>query len=131
MNTVQAAVLLRAFGDGTRLRILNILARRQMSVTELAGLLQCPFHRVSRHLRYLLLRGIVNTSFVGNAAVYRLSDSANAIRQAVLPAVLDVLADMPDARDDAAKLRRQGTGEPAAATRRRRSSGGRGNPSRG
>ncbi len=51
--------LLRAFGDGTRLRVVKALAQGDLTVGDLAALLRCPKPRLSRHLRYLQARGLV------------------------------------------------------------------------
>ena len=109
VGTVETAVLLRAFGDGTRLRILSVLAQEQMSVGALADILQCPFHRVSRHLHYLGARGMVESFSQENSVVYRLSPGRSSVGRRVLPVVLEILKRLDDVRDDTARLNRGGS----------------------
>ncbi|MFP4057554.1 MAG: ArsR/SmtB family transcription factor [Candidatus Brocadiia bacterium] len=96
---------MRAFGDGTRLRIVGVLSRGPVSVSGLAGLLHCPPPRVSRHLRYLGARGVVEAEYRGNAMVYRLAAPAHRLHERVLAAVQGGLADVEEVRQDARRLR--------------------------
>ena len=104
--------LLRAFGDGTRLRILNALAKGRQTVGQLAALLGCPKPRLSRHLLYLQARGLVEWERSGNAVAYDLVTPGSDLMQQVLLAVLASLDDVEEARRDSGKLarRRQGPG---------------------
>ena len=58
MTAKQAGNFMRAFGDGTRLRIVCALLVRPTTVNDLTRLLRAPVQRVSRHLRYLHARGV-------------------------------------------------------------------------
>ncbi|NQT50495.1 winged helix-turn-helix transcriptional regulator, partial [bacterium] len=82
-----AAKLLRAFGDGTRLRIILLLVRQEMSVSELAHTLRCPRKRVSRHLQYLAARKLVEPEMVGRRYMYRLRSDCGKLPRVVLAAV--------------------------------------------
>ena len=59
MQTLPLAELFQAVSDPTRLRILALLARMELSVGELAQLLKQSQPRVSRHVRILADAGIV------------------------------------------------------------------------
>jgi DNA-binding transcriptional ArsR family regulator len=82
-----AAKLLRAYGDGTRLRIIFLLARREMSVGALASVLGCPRKRVSRHLQYLSARHLVESQTLKGRAIYRLRPDCGELQRAVLATV--------------------------------------------
>jgi DNA-binding transcriptional ArsR family regulator len=64
----------RVLGDRTRLRILALLAERERSVGELAGLLGEPQPKVSNHLACLRWCGFVSTRREHRTIHYRLSD---------------------------------------------------------
>ena len=104
MNARQAATFMRAFGDGTRLRIIGALSDAPMSMSKLARVLRCPKHRVSRHLTYLRARGVVQSEPVRNSVVYRLSGAKHAIHRRVLAAVQRCLGEIDEVLRDAARL---------------------------
>ncbi len=66
---------LRAAGEQTRLRILAVLARSELTVTELTRVLGQSQPRVSRHLKLLCEAGLLDRSQEGAWAFYRLADS--------------------------------------------------------
>jgi DNA-binding transcriptional ArsR family regulator len=63
---------MQMLADGTRLRILLILAEGPMSVMEIQGRLGCPQPTVSHHLGLLKLVGWVNGRRAGKRVYYRL-----------------------------------------------------------
>ena len=65
--------ILRAAGEPTRLRILALLAREELSVLELCTILDQSQPRVSRHLKLLAEAGIVERFPDGAWVFYRLS----------------------------------------------------------
>lgn len=64
--------LLRAAGDMTRLQILQLLAQRPRSTTELAGLIAISEAAVSKHLKQLQEVGLVQTERQSYYVFYRL-----------------------------------------------------------
>jgi DNA-binding transcriptional ArsR family regulator len=64
----------RVLGDRTRLRILELVAGRERSVGELAGLLGEPQPKVSNHLACLRWCGFVSTRREHRTIHYRLAD---------------------------------------------------------
>ena len=63
---------LRAAGEPTRLRVLALLAREELAVTELVGILGHSQPRVSRHLKLLAEAGLVERFPDGAWMFYRL-----------------------------------------------------------
>jgi len=66
--------ILRAAGEETRVRLLSILARSELTVTELTQVLGQSQPRVSRHLKLLCEAGLVDRVPEGSWVLYRLAD---------------------------------------------------------
>ncbi|MSR20882.1 MAG: metalloregulator ArsR/SmtB family transcription factor [Gemmatimonadetes bacterium] len=76
MNMTTAPPILErlsALGDETRARILALLERSELTVTELASVLQAPQPGVSRHLKTLAAEGWVEARAQGRNRHYRLA----------------------------------------------------------
>lgn len=85
---VSIPVILRAFGEGTRLRILRLISSQELSVNELVEILDIPQPRVSRHLGVLRRAGLAEDRREGNRVFYRLTeDGADSFAAAVWDAV--------------------------------------------
>lgn len=70
----ELTLLLHACADGTRLRILRLLADgREISVSDLTLLLHLSQPLVSWHLRILRRSGLISTRRTGRQALYRLN----------------------------------------------------------
>jgi len=76
MNALPLADLFQAVSDPTRLRILALLARMELSVGELAQLLEQSQPRVSRHVRILADAGVVDRRKEGSWVFLAIADSA-------------------------------------------------------
>ena len=72
MDSVLAA--LRAVGEHTRLRIVALLARGELTVSELAHVLGQSQPRVSRHLKLLVDAGLLERFPEGTSVLYRLGE---------------------------------------------------------
>lgn len=77
MNTSTLPILgqLSALGDETRARLLSLLERGELTVSELCAVLQLPQPSVSRHLRTLSEAGWVTSRADGRNRHYRMADS--------------------------------------------------------
>ena len=78
MNVIAVSPILdrlSALGDETRARILALLERSELTVTELASVLQAPQPSVSRHLKTLAAEGWVEARVEGRNRHYRLAPS--------------------------------------------------------
>ena len=71
----RAASIFRALGDLSRLRLLSLLAQREMCVTELTERLKDNLPAVSQRLKLLRGERIVSTRRQGKHIFYRLTDS--------------------------------------------------------
>src|SRR5437660_12152094 len=70
---------LRAAAESTRLRLLVLCARGELTVSELAQILGQSQQRVSRHLKLLCAAGVPYSFHDVDAVIYRLSSSTAAI----------------------------------------------------
>lgn len=70
----QTVSLLRAAGEPTRLRLLMLLAQRDLTVSDLTEILGQSQPRISRHLKLLSEAGLLERYQEGAWAYYRLTD---------------------------------------------------------
>src|SRR4029077_16997496 len=77
MTTLAATTdLLHLFGDPTRIRLLALLARHQLTVSELTAILEVAQSRVSTHLGKLREPGLLRDRRNGASTLYALNDGA-------------------------------------------------------
>ena len=115
MDARQAGWFLRAFGDGTRLRILAALSQGALSVGELCRGLRRPPSSVSRHLAYLRERGLVESQKVRNSAVYHLVSPADPFERGMLAAFIGSLGSINEVLPDRKRTRRSSKRPPAGS----------------
>lgn len=65
--------ILKALADPNRLRLVNALVARELSVNDLASRLQISQYNVSKHLRVLRHAGIVSVRAEGTARKYAIA----------------------------------------------------------
>jgi ArsR family transcriptional regulator len=70
----QLLTMLRAAGDGTRLRLLILLSEAELTVSELTQILGQSQPRVSRHLKLLCDGGLIERFKEGSWVFYRAAD---------------------------------------------------------
>ena len=102
----QASALYRLLGDEARLRLLRVLARERLNVTELTGVLGLAQSGVSRHLGLLKEAGLVAEERDGGFSYYRAEvlRGTDAPLTAILQAQFDASAADPAVRADEARL---------------------------
>ncbi len=71
----RAAAIFRAMGDVNRLRLLSLLAKKELCVTELTELLEDNLPAISQRLRLLRSERLVRTRRRGKHVFYSLSDN--------------------------------------------------------
>ena len=72
----QTVERLKALGEPTRLRLVLLLSRHDLTVSDLVSILGQSQPRISRHLRLLVETGILSRHQEGAWAYFRLSDDA-------------------------------------------------------
>lgn len=90
---------LRAAGEPTRLRLLAILARSELTVTELTQILRQSQPRVSRHLKLMCEAGLLDRFREGSWVFYRRAHAGAGARLAGLLTGLIPASDPTIARD--------------------------------
>jgi ArsR family transcriptional regulator len=96
--------LFRALADPTRLRLLNLIAGREVCVCYFVEILRISQPKVSRHLAYLRNAGMVAARRDGKWMHYRLAAPKNKASAKILRETLSYLGREPEMRRDIARL---------------------------
>jgi ArsR family transcriptional regulator len=97
-------LLVRALADPTRLRLLNLIADREICVCYFVEILKTSQPKVSRHLAYLRKAGIVATRRDGKWMHYRLAIPGDQAAAGILRETLRHLKEKPEMRKDLSRL---------------------------
>jgi len=100
------APLFAALADRTRLRLLNLIAGREVCVCYLVEVLRQGQPKVSRHLAYLRKAGVVAARREGKWMHYRIEAPEDAAAGSILSTVLDSLKTDKEMQGDLARLNR-------------------------
>lgn len=96
--------LFRALADPTRLRLLNLIADREICVCYFVEILRISQPKVSRHLAYLRRAGIVASRREGKWMHYRLVTPNDDAVASILHETLKHLKKKPEMRRDVSRL---------------------------
>jgi ArsR family transcriptional regulator, arsenate/arsenite/antimonite-responsive transcriptional repressor len=97
-------LLFRALADRTRLRLLNLMADKEICVCYFVEILRISQPKISRHLAYLRRAGIVASRRQGRWMHYRLVAPGDVVASAILKETLAHLRQMPEMQGDLAML---------------------------
>jgi ArsR family transcriptional regulator len=97
-------LLFRALADRTRLRLLNLIAGREICVCYFVEILKLSQPKISRHLAYLRHAGIVAARRQGRWMHYRVVQPRDPVASAILNETLAHLRQLPEMREESAKL---------------------------
>jgi ArsR family transcriptional regulator, arsenate/arsenite/antimonite-responsive transcriptional repressor len=103
-NNPSLDLLFRALADPTRLRLLNLIADREICVCYFVEILRISQPKVSRHLAYLRRAGIVASRREGKWMHYRLVAPKDEAAASILRETLTHLKKKPEMRRDIARL---------------------------
>ena len=103
---VSLASLFAALADPTRLRLLNLMAGREVCVCYFVEILRQGQPKISRHLAYLRKAGIVAARRQGKWMHYSICPPADAAAASILAAELASLGHNKQMQNDLAKLDR-------------------------
>lgn len=98
--------ILKLLSDSTRLRLLALLLREELSVAELQEILGMAQSRISSQLALLRQAGFVSDRREGKKAFYSLRASLPAGQLALLKAACESVADLPESVEDRGNLDR-------------------------
>jgi ArsR family transcriptional regulator, arsenate/arsenite/antimonite-responsive transcriptional repressor len=96
--------LFRALADPTRLRLLNLIADREICVCYFVEILKISQPKVSRHLAYLRKAGIVAARREGKWIHYRLAVPRDEVAGNILRETLRHLRERPEMKNDISRL---------------------------
>ncbi len=99
-------MMFRAFSDGTRLRLLNLLRGGEVCVCDLVDVLALPQPKVSRHLAYLRRAGLVTARKDGYWMHYSLSPATTEFHKSLLNCLACCFTSVPELARDAERLGR-------------------------
>jgi ArsR family transcriptional regulator len=105
-KSVSMIGLFAALADTTRLRLLNLMAGREVCVCYFVEILGQGQPKISRHLAYLRKAGIVAARREGKWMHYSICPPADADSASILATVLASLGNEKQMRTDLAKLNR-------------------------
>src|SRR5919199_3755919 len=97
---------LTALADATRSRLLLVLDRHELTVSELCAVLQLPQSTVSRHLKVLADEGWVVSRAEGTSRQYRLAAPLDPEARRLWQLLRASVAEGADAARDGERLRR-------------------------
>jgi ArsR family transcriptional regulator len=103
-KSVELATLFAALADPTRLRLLNLMAGREVCVCYFVKILRQGQPKISRHLAYLRKAGIVTARREGKWMHYRICPPTDVTAASILASVLDSLRSDKQMQADLAKL---------------------------
>lgn len=105
MTSEIAARLFKCLSESLRLRLVAVLAREELNVNELTGVLQVPQSTLSRHLAVLREADLLTTRRQGTMGYYRLAaDRASGSTAEMVRLVRQLLQDDASAADDLRRL---------------------------
>ncbi|MGB6717610.1 MAG: metalloregulator ArsR/SmtB family transcription factor, partial [Candidatus Acidiferrales bacterium] len=96
--------IFRALADPTRLRLLNLIAGREVCVCYFVEILRLSQPKISRHLAYLRRAGVVSARREGKWMHYRLAMPQDKAAANILRETLKHLRAAPEMRRDVARL---------------------------
>jgi ArsR family transcriptional regulator len=105
-KSVSLASLFAALADTTRLRLLNLMAGREVCVCYFVEVLGQSQPKISRHLAYLRQAGLVAARREGKWMHYSICAPTNAAASSILKAALAALGNDKQMRADRSKLNR-------------------------
>ncbi|WP_269522884.1 ArsR/SmtB family transcription factor [Coraliomargarita parva] len=98
--------ILKLLADSTRVRILSLLAKEELSVAELQEVLDMGQSRISSHLGLLRQGELVHDRREGKKTYYALNGGSNANEAALMQAACRAVEDSPQIAEDTANLKR-------------------------
>jgi len=99
------ATIFECLCDPTRLRILHLLSQGPLCVCHFQSVLKEPQVKISKHLRYLRMRGMVQTKRRANWIIYSLPAKPSHALSANMACLQECAEGEPVLRRDLARLR--------------------------
>ena len=104
MRIKKARQILKCFADDTRIRIINLLDKEPLNVTELCEILEGAQSNVSKHLARLRLAGVVSDKRRGFNVYYTLTQPESKDHRDLVNFIVQGLANIEITKHDIVKL---------------------------
>lgn len=104
MRIKKARQILKSFADDTRLRVINLLNKQELNVTELCEILGSSQSNLSKHLARLRLTGVVNDRRERLNVYYRLRKPENRAHKELINSITMGLSELETFKKDLDKL---------------------------
>ena len=104
MKMEKARQMLKSLADDTRLRIINLLKKKELSVTEICEILDVEQSNLSKHLSRLRLTGLVNDKREGFNVYYSLVRPKEKAHRGLLNALTTGLSENEVLKEDMEKM---------------------------
>lgn len=105
MSIKKARQILKSFADDTRLRIINLLSKKELSVAELCEILNKNQSNLSKHLARLRLTGIAGDRREGFNVYYCLLKPKEKAHKELLNVITIGLAELETFKQDLERLK--------------------------
>ena len=106
MRIKKARQILKSFADDTRLRIINLLSKEILSVTEICEILNKNQSNLSKHLARLRLTGIVGDKRDGLNVYYHLIKPKEKTHKELLDTITVGLVDLEVFKQDLERVKK-------------------------
>src|SRR6266850_1274079 len=97
---------LRALSDSTRLRIVALLERDELSVNELQEITRMGQSRISTHLRLLQDAALLHSRRDGKRTFYKLNEQADKSMREIIALAVRGARELPEHTSDEVNLKR-------------------------
>ncbi len=98
--------IFKSLSDPTRLRLLVLLSKEELSVAELQEVLSMAQSRISSQLAVLRQAGLVHDRREGKKAFYSMREDMPVQQRSLVRAAVEAVADLPDVVEDSENLAR-------------------------
>ena len=105
MKIRKAKLLMKSLSDDTRIRIINLLKKEELSVTEICDILDVQQSNLSKHLSRLRLTGLVNDNREGFNVYYSLVNPKDKVHKYLLNLMTVGLAENEILQTDQEKMK--------------------------
>ena len=106
MRVKKARQILKSLADDTRLRIINLLNKTELNVTDMCRVLDSSQSNLSKHLARLRLTGVVGDKRRGPHVYYRLAKPASRAHRKLIHAIIVGLDESEVFKEDTEKLKK-------------------------
>ena len=110
MRIKKARQILKSLADDTRLRIINLLGKQELNVTELCEIVGVNQSNLSKHLARLRLTGVVTDRREGLNVYYHLRKPENRAHKELVNAITIGLSELEAFKKDLEKLNKSEKG---------------------